>query len=254
MKNRKHSKKMQWIMGINAILEALRLNPSIVQEVYYIKSDTDQDDRRKEIFHIMEKEGITRYQKGKNTLLDITNSPHHQGFVAKILPENDLSLDDLLSKIPEDEPAFLFLIDSVGDPQNVGSLFRLAEGFGAKGLIWSKNRGCDLTPSVAKASSGASVIVPYARVSNLAQTLPILQDHGFFIAASAIAPDAKDAFKIDIPERLAIILGSEGEGVRSLLAKTADGKWVLPLKGNLQSMNVVQAACAFVTLWRNQWG
>ncbi len=254
MKNRNYTKKTQWIMGINPILEALKHDPAMVEEVYFVPSENQRDERREEIFKIIDKEKIKSASKGKNSLFEISKSQNHQGIIAKISPLNDYDLDVLLDKLDPEAPAFIFLVDSLSDPQNLGSLFRLAESFGFQGIIWSKNRGCDLTPTVSKASSGASFIIPYSRVSNLAQCIPTLQERGFYVAASAIAEDAKNAFIEEMPRRLALILGAEGEGIRPLLAKTADGKWKIPLKGNLQSMNVVQAACTFATLWRLKWG
>ncbi len=244
--------KTQWIMGVHAILEALRSVPEQVDKIF-LSPGKEKSSSLNEILNRAETEGISVATVGKKNLESMVHSPHHQGVVACVQPANLLALPDLLEQIPQDQPSLLLLLDSLYDPQNLGSLYRLAEGFGLHGMIWSKNRGCDLTPAVSKASAGASLLVPSVRVSNLANAYASLQEAGYHIGVSILDEEAKDAFHHPLPKRLALVLGSEGEGVRPLLVKKADGKWVLPLQGKLQSLNVGQAAVAFASLWRKNW-
>lgn len=242
--------KKQLVMGVHAVFDALRYAPQSVKKIFLLQEGRKRDPNREQIIQL-----ANRLQKevvftGKRDLENMVGSSHHQGACARIRYENEKDLRILLDNIPKDSPSLILMLDSVVDPQNVGAIFRVAECFGIDGIIWSKNRGCDLVPSLGKSSSGASLIVPFARVSNLASSLEVLVDYEYEIGATNFDEEAKDPFAETLPKRLCLILGSEGQGVRPLLLKKADEKWCIPLQGKLQSLNVVQAATTLTTLWK----
>ena len=141
------------------------------------------------------------------------------------------------------------MLDSIFDPQNFGSLLRSAECFGVDGVIWSKNRGCELTPVVSKASVGASELLPLLCVSNLAETMRKFKKNGFWIVTAEIGEEAKSLDSFDFPEKTLLIMGSEGKGVQKLLSKEADSKVYLPMYGQIDSLNVSQAASVLLYQW-----
>ena len=131
------------------------------------------------------------------------------------------------------------MLDSIFDPQNVGAILRAAECFGADAIITSKNRGCPMTPTVSKASAGASAFVPHVEVSNLADSAQRLQNEGFTLVVADMDGDENAVW----PDKLLLVMGSEGTGVQPLLKKRADLIVRIPMYGKIASLNVAQA-CA----------
>ena len=115
------------------------------------------------------------------------------------------------------------------------------------GVAWSKNRGCDLTPVVAKSSCGASEFISLLRVSNLADTIDKFKEAGFEVVAALADPGADSLQDFQYAPRTLLIMGSEGEGIQPLLRKKADKHLFIPLKGKISSLNVAQAAAVFLS-------
>jgi 23S rRNA (guanosine2251-2'-O)-methyltransferase len=180
----------------------------------------------------------------------ITGSDSHQQIAAWIRGRSFFTPASFLERFDK-ERAFLFLLDEIFDPHNFGSILRTAECLGASGVIYSKNRGSDITPAVSKASSGASELVPLIRVSNLAQTLPLFQREGFEIVASLADPGASSLYTHRFAPRTIVILGSEGEGIQPLLRKRADRSVYIPMEGKLSSLNVATAAALFLSHYQS---
>lgn len=169
----------------------------------------------------------------KDEMERLTNSTSHQGIALKIGSQEPLLLEDLL------DAKIIVMLDSIFDPQNVGAILRAAECFGADAIITSKNRGCPMTPVVSKASAGASAFVPWVEVSNLAESARRLQDEGF----SLVVADMDGEEDAPWPEKIILVMGSEGVGVQQLLKKRADLIVRIPMYGKIASLNVAQA-CA----------
>jgi 23S rRNA (guanosine2251-2'-O)-methyltransferase len=169
----------------------------------------------------------------KDELENLTNSTSHQGIALKVIEQERLCLEDLY------DAKIIVMLDSIFDPQNVGAILRAAECFGADAIITSKNRGCPMTPTVSKASAGASAFVPWVEVANLAESARKLQDEGF----SVVVADMDGEDRVDWPEKVCLIMGSEGVGVQQLLKKRADLIVKIPMYGKIASLNVAQA-CA----------
>jgi len=171
----------------------------------------------------------------------------HQMLVAQIRSRNYLNLANFLQK-PR-ETALILILDQVFDPQNFGAIIRSAECLGASAVLWSKNRGAELTPVAAKASSGASEIIPLIRVSNLATSVDQLKKEGYEVIAAQVAPDAESVYSFNFAPLTALIVGSEGEGIQPLLKKKADRSIFIPMKGQISSLNVAQATATLLALW-----
>ena len=148
------------------------------------------------------------------------------------------------------DSSLILILDSIFDPQNFGSILRASECMGADAVIYSKNRGSSLTPSAAKASSGASELIPLIEVSNLAETVRKLKKNDYSVITAEIKKEAKDIRHFSFPKKTALIMGSEGKGVQPLLSKMADCSVYIPMFGKIDSLNVMQAAVVFLAKYR----
>lgn len=179
---------------------------------------------------------------------------HHQGFVAEIKPLESLDLKGLENFCAEMNNGVILALDGVQDPQNVGSILRAADSFGASMVIWSKNRSAPMTDTVASASAGSSQFVRTAVVSNLREALSRIKKIGFQTIATIINSEAVDLYSFTFPEKAVVILGGESDGVQPLIAKEADYQVYVQQKGVVDSLNVGQAAAVFLNEYRRQQG
>jgi 23S rRNA (guanosine2251-2'-O)-methyltransferase len=167
----------------------------------------------------------------------------HQGIVAEAEPYPYAGGRELLAK-----PAGLLLVlDEVQDPQNLGAICRTAEVAGALGVVIPERRAAEVTPAVCKASAGAVEHLAIARVRNIADFLAEAKATGFWCYGAAAAA-ASNAFAVDWPERVALVLGGEGKGLRPRVAKACDELVSVPMRGRLDSLNVSATAAVLTYL------
>jgi 23S rRNA (guanosine2251-2'-O)-methyltransferase len=172
----------------------------------------------------------------------------HQGLAALVEPLPYHALEDLLAELDPAAPAALVVLDQVSDPQNVGAVLRSAAAFGAAGLMVTERHAAPETGALAKAASGALEIVPLLRVGNLARGLAALKEAGFWCIG--FAAEARESLpKAALPERVALILGSEGEGLRRLTRESCDLLLRLPTGGPVDQLNVSNAAAVALYDW-----
>ncbi|MBP7870086.1 MAG: 23S rRNA (guanosine(2251)-2'-O)-methyltransferase RlmB [Candidatus Saccharicenans sp.] len=167
--------------------------------------------------------------------------PHHQGAVAFIAEKEYLRLEDL---VVEGQPAFLVMLDGVEDPQNIGAIVRSAEGAGATGLILQERHSAGLTSAVASVSAGAIHHLKVARVTNLSRAIDWLKEQGIWVVGAAGEGQSR-WFEFDYTLPVAIVLGSEGSGLRPNIRKKCDALLALPMLGQVKSLNVGAAAAVF---------
>jgi 23S rRNA (guanosine2251-2'-O)-methyltransferase len=134
----------------------------------------------------------------------------------------------------------VLILDSIEDPQNLGSLIRTAEACGAQGILIPKDRAVGLTPTVVKISAGAAAHLPIVRVTNLAQTIDDLKKKGFWVVG-AEAQGAKSLYEMKFDMNVALLIGSEGKGIRPLLLKKCDFTLSIPMRGKISSLNTAIA-------------
>jgi len=169
----------------------------------------------------------------------VPNDAPHQGVVIEVAPLEDMWLADLLSEAPE--KAVLLVLDQVTDPHNVGAIMRSAAAFGAIGIV-TQDRHSPIEGGVlAKAASGALERVPWARVVNLSRALEEIAEAGFW--RIGLAGDAKSDLKDTLgPQRVALVLGAEGPGMRQNVRDHCDAVARLPISAAVESLNVSNAA------------
>ncbi len=222
------------LYGINPVREALRGNRKAF-ELFVQTGGTDQ--RIAKLATLAEEKGIAVRRRERADLERLAGNPHHQGVVLKVAPFIYAELEDFLANHQESEGGlFLLVLDGIQDPQNLGALIRSAACAGVQGVIIPKDRACGMTPVVEKASAGAVETIPVIQVTNLVQTLERLKQAGCW--TFGLAGEAnKDIYQADYRGNLALVVGSEGEGIRPLVRKHCDLLLAIPHYGGISSLN-----------------
>ncbi|MCP5491636.1 MAG: 23S rRNA (guanosine(2251)-2'-O)-methyltransferase RlmB [Chlamydiales bacterium] len=228
------------IMGRNCIAEVLKVDPERILEVY-----TCQKPGGDELYHKLVQAKIKITERQKHQLAQMVNSESHQSYVAKVKDREWVSVKDFLRE--ERAQSVVLMLDSINDPQNFGAILRAAECFGVNLVIYSKNRGVDITPVVSKVSAGASELVPIACVSNLAETMKAFQKSGYWAMTADVGEGSQNLYEHQPAEKTLLVMGSEGKGVQPLIVKKCDFHLHIPMKGQIDSLNVSQATSVFLS-------
>jgi len=227
-------------MGVHSIQELLNHAPDKLVKVYTVQS------KRSKIIDECKNKNIPISFASMDLLTKMAGSDSHQSLVAHIRGRKFLDIHEFLNE--DRENSLVLMLDQIFDPQNFGALIRSAECLGAAAVVWSKNRGSDLTPVAAKSSCGATEILPLIRVSNLATTVEQFQKKGYEVVTALLDESAESAFGFSYSPKTVLVVGSEGEGVQPLICKKADRSIYLPMSGKIQSLNVAQATTALLAL------
>jgi 23S rRNA (guanosine2251-2'-O)-methyltransferase len=186
---------------------------------------------------------------GQN-MMEGDESSSHQGVVASVAPKALLDLPTLLKqcreKIQTGVHPRLLLLDGVTDPRNFGAILRVADAAGIDGVIIPKHHSAGFGPTVSKTASGAEEAVNVAVVSNLNQAMQQLKDAGFWIAGAANEGGAVDYYRQDYKMPVALVMGSEGKGLASLVRKNCDFLIKIPMHGTVDSLNVATATAVLL--------
>lgn len=224
------------LAGRNPIREALRAGRDI-EKLLVLKGELSGSAR--EIVQMAREAHIVVQEVEKVRLDELAHN--HQGLIAFASAYQYSTVDAMLADAAEKgEAPFLILLDGVTDPHNLGAIIRSAECVGAHGVIVPERRSVGLTPAAVKASAGAVEHMKVARVTNLTRTLDELKAHNIW--AYALDMDGVDYEKVDFKGGVALVVGSEGEGVSRLVAEHCDQKVSLPMAGHLDSLNASVAA------------
>jgi 23S rRNA (guanosine2251-2'-O)-methyltransferase len=244
---------MRIIYGLNPVRELLR-TAAEVSELWLAEGGT-----RGAAFAELERLARRADAKVRNAprakLDRLAGTDRHQGVVAVVADFRYAELDDLLARAKEaGDPPLLVVLDGVEDPHNLGAIIRSAHALGAHGVVIPKDRAVGVTPAVAKASAGAVERCAVARVTNVAQCLEALKEAGVW--SVALAADAeKPLGDHDLRGPTALVLGSEGEGLRPLVRRTCDLAARIPMMGELDSLSVsASAAIALYEVARQRGG
>lgn len=227
------------IEGRNAVIEALRVGRSI-DKIFIAKGETD-----KTLGHIASKAraaGIVVVDADRRKLDGMSVTKAHQGVIALVGVNEYCSIDDILDLAAErDEAPFVIVCDEVSDPRNLGAIIRSAECAGAHGVIIPKRRSAGLTAIVGKASAGAAEHMRIARVSNIPAALKTLKDKGLWIYGAA-AGGSSELWSTDFTGAMALVIGSEGDGIGRLVRDNCDFIVSIPMVGKINSLNASAAA------------
>ena len=226
------------IEGRNAVLEAFRSGKTI-DKLFVL--DGCQDGPVRTIVREAKKYDTIINYVAKERLDQMSETGKHQGVIAYAAAYEYAEVEDMLKLAEEKgEPPFLFLLDGIEDPHNLGALIRCAECAGAHGVIIPKRHSAGLTPVVAKASAGALEHMAVARVSNIAQAVTQLKDRGLWVFVAEA--DGTPYYEADFHVPAAILFGSEGAGVSKTVREKSDFIVSIPMYGKVNSLNVSTAA------------
>lgn len=224
------------LVGRNPIREALRSGAPVEK---LIVAEGDLSGAARDIIALAREKGVI-VQRVDRTRLDYIY-PAHQGMIAYVAQAEYHTVDEMLALAQEKgEPPFLVILDGVTDPHNLGAIIRSAECAGAHGVIIPERRASGLTPAAAKSAAGAMAYMMVARVPNINRTIDELKQRGVWICAAALA--GEDAFRADLTGPIALVVGSEGDGVSRLTLEKCDRRITLPMKGHIDSLNASVAA------------
>lgn len=226
------------IEGRNAVLEALRAGKPI--DKLYVLDGCPDGPVRTIIREAKKGDTIINYVK-KERLDQLSETGHHQGVIAMAASYEYATVEDILEKAKEkDEAPFIFVLDNIEDPHNLGAMIRTANLAGAHGVIIPKRRAVGLTSTVARTSAGAINYTPVAKVTNLKQTMEQLKKEGMWFVCADM--DGTPYYQMDLKGPMGLVIGNEGEGVSRLIKETCDFVASIPMKGDIDSLNASVAA------------
>jgi 23S rRNA (guanosine2251-2'-O)-methyltransferase len=241
----------RFLYGVNPVLEAIRAHPHDVVRVLVERGQDGRPSQGAErVVRIAREAGVRVEDAHRGELVRRSSGGVHQGVVAEVSEFRYAALEDLL-EVRSAAP-FLAVLDGVTDPQNLGALARSAHALGAHGLVVPKDRAAGATGAAFKAAAGALERLPVAQVTNLSRALEDLKEKGIWTVALAADGD-RDLSQIDLTTGIAIVLGSEGKGVRPLVRRSCDHVARIPMQGGAESLNVAAAgAIAFYEVARQR--
>jgi 23S rRNA (guanosine2251-2'-O)-methyltransferase len=241
----------QFIYGHWAVMEALRAERREIEQLL-ITDTTDVKGVVAEIVATAEEQGVNVRRLSRRVLDDIVDEANHQNTVLRVGDYPYVEMDDVLAVAQErDEKPFILLLDLLKDPQNVGSLMRVADAVGVHGVVIQERRSVSITPAVVSSSSGAVEHLNVVQVTNLVQTMKDLKENDVWMVGLDIGPNVPPLGRTDLNMAIGLVLGSEGEGVRRLVRDTCDMLVTLPMRGKVASLNVATVgSVALYAAWQ----
>jgi 23S rRNA (guanosine2251-2'-O)-methyltransferase len=235
------------VFGFHAVLARLRADPKSVIEIFL--DETRNDARGKDLVAIADRAGVRVMRVPTKRLDGFYGGGRHQGVVARVEVKN--VAEDLNQILEQVKNPLLLVLDGVTDPHNLGACLRVANAAGAHAVIAPRDRAAGITPVVSKVASGAAEATPYLMVTNLARTLTELMVRNIWVVGADERAD-KTLYEADLPQSIAWVLGAEGEGMRRLTRESCDLLVRIPMRGEVESLNVSVSAgiCLFESVRR----
>ena len=228
----------QKIEGRNAVLEAFRSGKTI-DKLFVL--DGCQDGPVRTIVREARKHDTIINFVDKERLDQLSETKKHQGVIAVAAAYEYAEVEDILKNAEEKgEPPFIFILDNIEDPHNLGAIIRTANLAGAHGVVIPKRRAVGLTATVAKTSAGAINYTPVAKVTNLTAAIKELKEKGLWFVCADMG--GTEMYKLDLKGPIGLVIGNEGEGVSKLVKENCDFIASIPMKGDIDSLNASVAA------------
>ena len=237
----------EWLYGRNPVEEALAAGRRTFSEIVLPPASPNEDEQLQRIRDEAQARRLVIRTMDRDALDRLTRFGHHQGVALKVDGYPYVDFGDILSAVEDDENAKVVILDHLEDPQNVGSILRTACAIGATGVIIPEDRGSGVTPAAVRASAGASEYLKVARVVNLVRAMKQLKDANMWLTGLDWGKDAKPYTEIDFKGRAGLVVGAEGTGISRLVRDTCDFIAVLPMRGEIESLNagVAAAVCMY---------
>lgn len=226
------------IEGRNAVMEAFRSGKTI-DKLFVLKNC--QDGPVNSILREARKHDVIVSFVAKERLDQMSKTGKHQGVIASAAAYEYAEVEDILNLAREKgEPPFIFLLDNIEDPHNLGAIIRTANLAGAHGVIIPKRHAVGLTATVAKTSAGALNYTPVAKVTNLGATMEELKKEGLWFVCADMG--GTTMYDLNLTGPIGLVIGNEGEGVGCLVKEKCDYVASIPMKGDIDSLNASVAA------------
>lgn len=227
-----------YIFGRNPVKEAYRAGKT-VDKLYMLKGEFDPSLTS---IRALAKEARTAVSYADRALLDkLANGGNHQGVVAAVTDFAYCEVQDIIDGAREKGRSLLLvLLDGITDPHNLGAIIRSAECFGASGIVIPKHRSVSVNDTVVKVASGATEYMPIAKVTNINDVIRSLKEQNVWVYATDF--DGKDPKTVNLSGDIAIVIGSEGEGIHRLTKELCDEVLTIPQYGEVNSLNASVAA------------
>ena len=226
------------IEGRNAVIEAFRSGKTI-DKLFVL--DGCKDGPVMTILREAKKNGTIINYVPKERLDMLSQTGHHQGVIANAAAYDYAEVEDILELArSKNEPPFIFILDGIEDPHNLGAIIRTANLCGAHGVIIPKRRAVGLTATVAKTSAGALNYTPVAKVTNISATIEELKKEGLWFVCADMGGELM--YNVDMRGPIGLVIGNEGDGVSRLVKEKCDYVASIPMKGNIDSLNASVAA------------
>lgn len=226
------------VYGRHPVLELLRGSGRRADEVAVLAGARGP---LAEVVALARRAGVKVSFRTREQLTAMAGSHDHQGVVARVTAAEYVDVEDLLGVASDrGEPAFLMALDQVQDPRNLGALLRTADAFGAHGVVIPKHHAVGLTEAAARTAMGAVEHVRVARATNMVAALETLKESGVWVHGATLG-DGVAPWAADLRGPVCLVLGSEGEGLRPLVARACDVLLTIPMTGSVGSLNVSAA-------------
>ncbi|MBQ3545775.1 MAG: 23S rRNA (guanosine(2251)-2'-O)-methyltransferase RlmB [Lachnospiraceae bacterium] len=226
------------IEGRNAVLEAFRAGKTI-DKLFVL--DGCHDGPITNILREAKKRDTIINFVSKDRLDSMSETKKHQGVIANASAYDYAEVSDILDNArSKGEPPFIFILDNIEDPHNLGAIIRTANLAGAHGVIIPKRRAVGLTSTVARTSAGALNYTPVAKVTNIANTIEELKREGLWFVCADM--DGQVMYNLDLKGPIGLVIGNEGDGVSRLVKEKCDFIASIPMKGDIDSLNASVAA------------
>lgn len=226
------------IEGRNATLEAFRSGKTI--DKLYVLDGCKDGPVLSIIREAKKHDTMIQYVK-KERLDQLSETGKHQGVIAMAASYEYATVEDILENArKKEEPPFIFILDGIEDPHNLGAIIRTANLAGAHGVIIPKHRAVGLTATVARTSAGALNYTPVAKVVNIAKTIDELKEQGIWFACADMGGEVM--YRCNLTGPIGLVIGNEGDGVSRLVKEKCDYIASIPMKGDIDSLNASVAA------------
>ena len=226
------------IIGRNAVTEALRSGKTIDR---LVAARDQKDVGAQRIINEAKSRGVKVFFYDKTVLDRESDGAKHQGFIAEVTDFKYSELDDVLELArSKNEPPFIFILDGVEDPHNLGSVIRVAECTGAHGVGIPRHRAASVNETVVKVSAGAAAHVMVVKATNINDVIDELKAKGVWVYAADM--DGESIYSTNLSGAVAFVIGGEGAGVKRLTKSKCDGVIALPMRGKVNSLNASVAA------------
>jgi 23S rRNA (guanosine2251-2'-O)-methyltransferase len=231
------------VYGIHATSEALAAGERL--RVIHVMADRSKDVALRGLLAQAKERNVpVRFER--RSFFDRLPLRAHQGVVALAPPFEYVSLPDVLARKHSEAPRLIVVLDHLTDPHNVGAIIRTAEAAGADGLVLPERRSAGVNATVRKAAAGAAAHLSIARVANIAHALRVMKKAGIWVAGADPSAEGVDLARADFNRDLALVIGSEGSGLSTLVKRECDYLVRLPMRGRIASLNASVAAAILI--------